>query len=298
VADLGVFANIDEVIGWNRPNIQNEHPTAEDIDWARNSLVPSEYQEDLIRRLYEVTVDRAGQYNNTLYNAMAQQGQQSMNQMSWLEQRYAQQAQVQYQLMCCCSALPLEQYFSSALNQAQARQMSWLEQQTAQDIWQYFDNPYSHAAQSDRITEPKRRKRLKAECKAQQLLQLLLGMDEWKYYRKTNLVAVKGKWIWLIGDVFKNYDKFSPFQGKPDVIRVDEQTSNPFKRVIKSGKAKEGVIGTSFCVDCKDRDQPYSDKVAAFMVQCAYDEDGFYKMANRLREVTIKPPRCALYEPS
>lgn len=150
--------------------------------------------------------------------------------------------------------------------------------------------------QTPTVTEKvDRRKQLKAEAKAQEMMKDLIGVDQWKVYRETNLVAVKGKWVWLIGDYFKNYNKFDPFRGKPDVIRIDKKVKSVWQKFFQPDR---GTPATKFCVETRTNDvYPYTDKVMSFMVQCAHEEDKFYAMANRIGELNINLiPRCALYE--
>ena len=160
-----------------------------------------------------------------------------------------------------------------------------------------YDNIVNHKLgnkQSKKDEQNKQRKEFKSECKAQQLLRVIVGHDQWKVYRKTNLVAVKGNFVWLIGNYFKTYDKFKPFSYKPDVIRIDKpKIWNHFFKL-------NSTPATSFCIQTNSQSQdrfPYTDQVVSFMVQCAHEEKEFYKIANRINEITIKTmPECALYD--
>ncbi len=132
------------------------------------------------------------------------------------------------------------------------------------------------------------------------LLQQLIGMEQWRIYREANIVAVRGQHVWLIGDIFKSYNKFRPFNGKPDVVRIDKKTPRALLDIVLHGyKVARGerTPFTSFCVITRGERTPYTDKVFSYAVQCAHDEQAFYKMANRINESTFKKiPKCAIYE--
>ena len=129
------------------------------------------------------------------------------------------------------------------------------------------------------------KKKLKAECKAQLLIQDIIGLDEWKKYRKTGVIGVYGKRLWLIGDIFQKHDRFNPFVGKPGVVRVDQRFTGRIEGPITGLK----VPVTDFCIYAHSREQtPYSDKVISCVVQCAYDEKGFNKTANSMGERLLK----------
>lgn len=128
------------------------------------------------------------------------------------------------------------------------------------------------------------RKPLKSESKAQELLRDLIGFEQWQAYRKTNRVLVQqGKLFWIVGDVFGNYNKFTPFSGKPDVVRIDD----PKKLYV-----------TSFCVAQAGREEtPYTDKVITFATHLLADLKEFMKHANRLSEHTFNTMKeCAVWD--
>lgn len=145
-------------------------------------------------------------------------------------------------------------------------------------------------AQQKRFKDSKKldRKPLKSESKAQELLRDFIGTEQWKVYRKTNRVLVSQgsllkKHFWMIGDVFGGYNKFHPFRGKPDVVRID----NPTK-----------LYTTYFCVDQSGGEStPYTDKVILFATHLSADLKEFMKNANRLGERTFnKMKECAVWE--
>lgn len=119
------------------------------------------------------------------------------------------------------------------------------------------------------------RKRLKAEAKAQDLLKQIIGVDQWRIYRKTNRVILKPqKHFWIIGDYFGRHHKAKPFFGKPDVIRID----NNKKLHI-----------TEFCVDqAGGENTPFTDKVIFFASHLVSNEKEFIKTVNRIGERTLK----------
>ena len=127
-------------------------------------------------------------------------------------------------------------------------------------------------------------KPLKSESKAQELLRDLIGFDQWEVYRKTNRVLVRqGKLFWIIGNVFGSYNKFRPFIGKPDVVRIDNS---------------DKLYATSFCVDQGGGEQtPYTDKVVTFATHLMADLKEFMKHANRIEEKNFNTMKeCAVWE--
>ena len=156
----------------------------------------------------------------------------------------------------------------------------------------FFENPlhrvqYNFGAPTriDKEAQEKRkRKQLKSEATAQELLKELIGVKQWEVYRKTNRVILKpNKHFWIIGDIFGNYKKEYPFNGKPDVVRID----NPNK-----------LCCTSFCVaQGGGDDTPYTDKVVSFAVHLIEDELSFFKTGNRIGEKKFnKMKECAVWE--
>lgn len=135
--------------------------------------------------------------------------------------------------------------------------------------------------------EKQRRKAFRAEARAQVMLREIVGFEQWQVYRRTCRVAIFGKWNWLIGDVFGQYNRAYPMRSKPDVVRVDGRS-----------KLSRRYQTTYFCVEDRAGENiPYTDKVLAFAVHCLNDESGFYKLANRLGERSFnKVPECALFE--
>jgi hypothetical protein len=119
------------------------------------------------------------------------------------------------------------------------------------------------------------RKRLKAEAKAQDLLKKIIGIDQWRIYRKTDRVILKPqKHFWIIGNYFGRLNKAKPFFGKPDVIRID----NNKKLHI-----------TEFCVDqAGGENTPFTDKVVFFASHLISNEKEFIKTINRTGEKTLK----------
>jgi hypothetical protein len=115
-----------------------------------------------------------------------------------------------------------------------------------------------------RVEKQRDRKRLKAEAKAQDLLRSIIGVEQWRVYRKTNRLILKpNSHFWIIGDYKDSYNKFKPFFGKPDVIRIDN--------------AKK-IYATEFCVDqAGGGHTPFTDKVIAFASHLANDEKEFVK---------------------
>lgn len=133
------------------------------------------------------------------------------------------------------------------------------------------------------LSKKKKRKPLKAEAKAQQMLQDLIGVDQWRIYRKTNRVLVNKKHKWIIGNIFGKYNKSEPLCGKPDVLRID-------------GKNGKGYSATSFCIDPATRNIPYTDKVISYAIHCVDNELDFYHTGNRIGEQKLnKLPECALF---
>jgi hypothetical protein len=137
-------------------------------------------------------------------------------------------------------------------------------------------------------TKPKKvnkklaRKSLKAEAKAQELIKELAGTEQWEVYRRTMRVITKpNKFFWIIGDVFGKYNKFQPFAGKPDVVRIDNDKK---------------LYATSFCVDQRGGEEtPYTDKVVAFLTHLIHDEKEFIKIGNRIDEHKFnKMKECAV----
>ena len=151
----------------------------------------------------------------------------------------------------------------------------------------FSDTQHPYGVDKKRIASPKKcrkehRQQFKSEANAQQMLQDLIGLEQWAVYRKTNRVLVEGKHFWMIGNVFGKYDKFRPFSGKPDAVRIDAK-----------GKRTQA---TSFCVMTSSGEVPYTDKVISFAIHCSDDEKGFYKTGNRIDEhVFNKLPQCALF---
>jgi hypothetical protein len=132
--------------------------------------------------------------------------------------------------------------------------------------------------------ERERRALLKSEAKAQQLLKEFVGVEQWRVYRRTNRVIAKpGKHFWIIGDVFGTYDKFHPFIGKPDVVRVDDV---------------DKLYATDFCVMQSGGEKtPYTDKVISFVVHLVNDEPAFIKTINRMGEKKFNEMKeCALWD--
>ena len=128
------------------------------------------------------------------------------------------------------------------------------------------------------------RKPLKSESKAQELLRDLIGWDQWKVYRKTNrVILLQGGLYWMIGDIFGNYNKATPFSWKPDVVRID----NPDK-----------LYATDLCVaQGSGETTPYTDKVITFATHLMADEKEFMRHANRIGEMTFnKMKECAVWE--
>jgi hypothetical protein len=154
---------------------------------------------------------------------------------------------------------------------------------------QVVDAEYPPLAHPIKMSDPRqaervKRKKLKAESRAQELLKQIIGVDQWRVYRKACRVIVKpGRHFWVIGNMFGNYDKFNPFGAKPDVVRIDN--------------AKKLHI-TDFCVDQAGGDStPYTDKVVTFATFLINDELGFVKTINRIGERTINEMKpCAVWE--
>jgi hypothetical protein len=161
-----------------------------------------------------------------------------------------------------------------------------------------------------------RRAPFASECMAQQLLRDMIGFEQWKVYRRTNRLLVRCTHDWIIGNIFNSYNKFTPFSGKPDVVRIDsrmefrEKAGKTFfgllsekgqKRLgIKHKEAKEVIKyqATNFCVimDNNPEPVPYTDQVIAFASHLVQDDKAFYKTINRLDEKTFnKIPECAVF---
>lgn len=121
------------------------------------------------------------------------------------------------------------------------------------------------------ISRKEERKPFKAECRAQMLMQEMIGMDEWRVYRRTARVRVDGDFTWFIGNVLNGYDKFRPQGGKVEVMRID-------------GNVGENLLATTFCVETTGESVTWTDRVISMAAHCADDEKGFYKTANRIRE--------------
>jgi hypothetical protein len=135
----------------------------------------------------------------------------------------------------------------------------------------------------ERDREKGRRKHLKAEAKAQEMLRNFIGAEQWAVYRKTNRVIIKpNKRFWIIGNYFGHYNKATPFFGKPDVIRID----NDKKLHI-----------TEFCVDQSGGEQtPFTDKVIFFASHLCAAENEFIKLVNRIGERTLNEIKeCAIW---
>jgi hypothetical protein len=140
-------------------------------------------------------------------------------------------------------------------------------------------NNRRHKKKSKKIN----RKQLKAEARAQMQLRQIIGAEQWAVYRKTNRIICKPKkYFWIIGNYFNTYNKFFPFSGKPDVLRID----NADKLQI-----------TSYCIDQASGNQtPYSDKIIFFTSHLAADEKQFLRMANRLSEKKLnRIKECAIW---
>ena len=144
-------------------------------------------------------------------------------------------------------------------------------------------------SQKKRFKEPNKRHRkrlrkpLKAEAKAQALLRDMIGYDQWRIYRKTNRIIVKpNNHFWMIGDVFGDYNKSSPFTGKPDVVRIDNA---------------EKLYATNFCaIQLGGEKTPYSDQVMFFALSLISDEKRFAKTVNRINEKKFKKMKeCAVW---
>jgi hypothetical protein len=119
------------------------------------------------------------------------------------------------------------------------------------------------------------RKQLKAEAKAQELLKQIIGLDQWRIYRRSNRVILKPKnHFWIIGNYFEAYKKAKPFDRKPDVIRIDNEKK---------------MHVTLFCIDqAGGENTPFTDKVVFFASHLIDDEKMFVKTANRIGERTFK----------
>jgi hypothetical protein len=137
--------------------------------------------------------------------------------------------------------------------------------------------------QIERDQKKLKRKQLKSEAKAQDLLKSMIGGDQWRVYRKTNRVILKpNSHFWIVGNYMGKYNKFDPFTGKPDVIRIDN---------------KKKLHVTEFCVDQAGGDNtPFTDKVIAFASHLANDEKQFVKTINRIGELKFKTiKKCAIW---
>jgi hypothetical protein len=123
--------------------------------------------------------------------------------------------------------------------------------------------------------EKLRRKQLKAEAKAQELLKQIIGLEQWRTYRRSNRVVLKPKnHFWIIGNYFEEYKKAKPFNGKPDVIRIDNDKK---------------LHVTLFCVaQAGGENTPFTDKVIFFASHLIDNEKMFVEMANRIGERTFK----------
>ena len=86
----------------------------------------------------------------------------------------------------------------------------------------------------------------------------------------------------MIGDVFGSFNKFHPFSGKPDVLRIDDP---------------EKLYSTSFCVDqLGGENTPYTDKVILFAMHLINNEQSFVKTINRISKRKFNEIKeCALW---
>jgi hypothetical protein len=128
------------------------------------------------------------------------------------------------------------------------------------------------------------KKNLKAEAKACELIADLIGDEQASIYKKTKRIITKpGKYFWIVGNVFQDRIYHDPFDGKPDVVRIDNEKK---------------LYYTSFCVDQLVREQtPYTDKVISFATNLVLNEKEFKKTINRISEGKFnKIKECALWE--
>ena len=137
------------------------------------------------------------------------------------------------------------------------------------------------------LRKPKKidiKKNLKAEAKACELMYDLIGNEQAEIYKKTKRIITKpSKYFWIVGNVFNDRIYHDPFDGKPDVVRIDNEKK---------------LYYTSFCVDQLVREQtPYTDKVISFATNLTLDERKFKKTINRISEGKFnKMEECALWK--
>lgn len=146
---------------------------------------------------------------------------------------------------------------------------------------------YTPLRESKRVNPKKlkkeSRKPFKAECRAQQMLRDIIGVDEWRVYRRTMSLAVVGTYTWLFGNITGGWERRNPYGGHVGVYRVD-------------GASPEGkCLLTSFCIAPRGWEQmPFTDRVMTLAMFCANDEVAFKNEANRTGEYKFnKPPVCA-----
>ena len=128
------------------------------------------------------------------------------------------------------------------------------------------------------------KKNLKAEAKACELISDLIGDEQAVVYKKTKRIITKpGKFFWIVGNVFQDRIYHDPFDGKPDVVRLDNEKK---------------LYYTSFCVDQLIRERtPYTDKVISFATNLILNEKEFKKTINRISEGKFNSIKeCALWE--
>jgi hypothetical protein len=144
-----------------------------------------------------------------------------------------------------------------------------------------------HGGRVSNLFKPKKldiKKNLKAEAKACELIADLIGDEQASIYKKTKRIITKpGKYFWIVGNVFQDRIYHDPFDGKPDVVRIDNEKK---------------LYYTSFCVDQLVREQtPYTDKVISFATNLVLNEKEFKKTINRISEGKFnKIKECALWE--
>jgi len=137
------------------------------------------------------------------------------------------------------------------------------------------------------VRKPKKvdiKKNLKAEAKACELIADLIGNEQAAIYKKTKRIITKpGKYFWIVGNVLQDRIYHDPFDGKPDVVRVDNEKK---------------LYYTRFCVNQLVREQtPYTDKVISFATNLVLNEKEFKKTINRISEGKFNSIKeCALWE--